>query len=148
MDIKRRVRNLVKKYNTRNPYELAEYFKIEIRLTSLPLHIHGFYDRVLRRKFIVINSELEPYKQRQTCAHELAHALLHKGWGYYFMIEHTFFSPGRFEREANEFAWQLLFDEESCRSDYDNDLGRYAREEGIVELVDYMKNNIAKTQHY
>ena len=140
MDIKRRVKNLVKKYNTRNPYELADYLKIEIRLTSLPLHIHGFHDHVLRRKFIVINSELEPYKQRQTCAHELGHALLHKGWGYYFMIEHTFFSPGRFEREANEFAWQLLFDEEACRVEYDNDLGRYAREEGIVELSKYMKN--------
>ncbi|WP_158442801.1 hypothetical protein [Pelosinus sp. UFO1] len=37
------------------------------------------------------------------------------------MIEHTFFSPGHFEREANEFAWQLLFDEEVCRSDYDNE---------------------------
>ena len=65
--------------------------------------------------------------------------LLHKGWGYYFMIEHTFFSPGRFEREANEFAWQLLFDEEACRVEYDNDLGRYVREEGIVELVGYRK---------
>ena len=78
MDIKRHVKILVKKYNTRNPYELADYLKIEIRRASLPLHIHGFYDRVLRRKFIVINSELESYLQRQTCAHELAHALLHK----------------------------------------------------------------------
>ena len=55
------------------------------------------------------------------------------------MMENTLFSPGRFEREANEFAWQLLFDEESCRSDYDGDLGRYAREEGIVELIGYRK---------
>ncbi|MCC5464493.1 ImmA/IrrE family metallo-endopeptidase [Pelosinus baikalensis] len=46
---------------------------------------------VLRRKFIVINSDLELYKQRQTYAHESRHALLHKGWG-----EHIFFSPGRF----------------------------------------------------
>jgi Zn-dependent peptidase ImmA (M78 family) len=53
------------------------------------------------------------------------HVLLHKGWGYYFMIEHTVFSPDRFEREANKFAWQLLFDEEACRVEYDNDLGRY-----------------------
>ena len=53
MNIKRRVNNLVKKYNKRNP-ELADNLKIEIKLTSLPLHIHGFYDRVLRRKFIVI----------------------------------------------------------------------------------------------
>ena len=34
-------------------------------------------------------------------------------FGYYFIIEHTFFSPGRFEREANEFAWQLLFEAET-----------------------------------
>jgi hypothetical protein len=34
----------------------------------MPLHFHGFYDRVLRRKFIMINSELEPYIQGQTCA--------------------------------------------------------------------------------
>ncbi|HEY3362150.1 MAG TPA: ImmA/IrrE family metallo-endopeptidase [Methanosarcina sp.] len=140
MDIKRRVRNLVKKYHTRNPYELASYLKIEIVLTPMPPHLHGFYDRVLRKKFIVINSELEPYRQRQTCAHELGHSQLHKGWGYYFMIEHTFFSPGRFEREANEFAWLLLFDEESCRVEYDNDLSRYVREEGIVDLVGYRRN--------
>jgi len=49
-------------------------------------------------------------------------------------------SPWSFEREANKFAWQLLFDEEACRVEYDNDLGRYAREEGIVELVGYRKN--------
>jgi Zn-dependent peptidase ImmA (M78 family) len=55
------------------------------------------------------------------------------------MIENTFFSPSRFEREANEFAWLLLFDEEACRVEYDNDLGRYVREEGIVELIGYRK---------
>ncbi|MCC5468522.1 hypothetical protein [Pelosinus baikalensis] len=41
------------------------------------------------------------------------------------MIEHTFFSPGRFKRETNEFTWQLLFDAEAYRFEYDNDLGRY-----------------------
>lgn len=140
MDIKRRVKNLVKKHNTRNPYVIADYLKIEIILTPMPSHLHGFYDRVLRRKFIVINSTLEPYLQRQTCAHELGHAMLHKGWGYYFMIEHTFFSPSRFEREANEFAWQLLFDEECCCLEYEGDIDRYVYEEGIVELSGYKKN--------
>lgn len=33
----------------------------------------------------------------------------------------------------------LLFDEEACRVEYDNDLGRYVREEGIVELIGYRK---------
>jgi hypothetical protein len=31
------------------------------------------------------------------------------------------------------------FDEEACRFEYDNDLGRYVREEGIVELVSCRK---------
>lgn len=139
MNIQLRVQNLIKKYQTRNPYELADYLNIEVVFHPLRSHIHGFFDRILRHKYIVINSNLEPHIQRQTCAHELGHALLHKGWGYYSMMEHTLFSPSRFEREANEFAWQLLFDEGSCRVEYDNDLGRYAREEGIVELVGYRK---------
>jgi hypothetical protein len=63
----------------------------------------------------------------------------YKGWGYHVMIEHTFFSLGRFEREANEFAWLLLFDEESCQVEYDGDIYRYVRDEGIVELVGYRK---------
>ncbi|SFM22129.1 ImmA/IrrE family metallo-endopeptidase [Pelosinus propionicus] len=139
MNIPRRVRNLMKKYNTRNPFELADLLNITVISYPIKSGVRGFYDKVLRRKFIIINSSLPEHIQRQVCAHELGHALLHKGWGYYFMIEHTFFSPGRFEREANEFAWQLLFDEEACRVEYDNDLGRYVREEGIVELVGYRK---------
>ncbi|WP_229537009.1 hypothetical protein [Pelosinus baikalensis] len=60
--------------------------------------------------------------------------------------KHTFFSPGRFEREANEFAWQLLFDEEACRVEYDNDLGRYVREEGIVGLVGIGSSKLGQRQ--
>ena len=56
------------------------------------------------------------------------------------MIENTFFSPSRFEREANEFAWLLLFDEEYCEYHYGGDIDRYVREEGIVELVGCKKN--------
>jgi Zn-dependent peptidase ImmA (M78 family) len=62
---------------------------------------------------------------------------MHKGWGYYFMIAHTFFSPGRFEREANEFAWLLLFDEEDCKYTYCGDIDWYVIETGIVELAKY-----------
>ena len=36
---------------------------------------------------------------------------------------------------ANEFVWLLLFGEECSRADYDNDLGRYVREEGIVSWL-------------
>lgn len=86
MDIPRRVRNLIKKYKTRNPYELASHLNIHIVFQPMHHSVHGFFDRVLRRKFIVINSTLPEHLQRQTCAHELGHALMHKGWGYYFML--------------------------------------------------------------
>lgn len=137
MDIPRRVRNLIKKYKTRNPYELASHLNIHIVFQPMHHSVHGFFDRVLRRKFIVINSTLPEHLQRQTCAHELGHALMHKGWGYYFMIEHTFFSPGRFEREANVFAWLLLFDEEDCKYTYCGDIDWYVIETGIAELAKY-----------
>jgi hypothetical protein len=57
-------------------------------------------------------------------------------------LKHTFFCPGRFEREANEFAGQLLFDERLAGGEYDINLGRYVREEEIVELVGYRSNEI------
>lgn len=137
MNIPRRVQNLVKKYRTRNPYELASCLNIHV--ISRPMHdsVHGFFDRVLKQKFIVINSKLPEHLQRQTCAHEIGHALLHKGWGYYFMVEHTFFAPGRFEREANEFAWLLLYNEEECAYDCCGDINRYVCETGIAELLPY-----------
>lgn len=139
MNIKVRIKHLIQKYHTRNPFKLADYLKITVVFTPMHYSIHGFYDRVLRRKFIVINSRLPFYLQRQTCAHELGHARLHKGWGYYFMIEHTFYSPGRFEREANEFAWQLLFDEDYCDYAYEGDIDRYVKEEGLFELKKYAR---------
>ena len=38
----------------------------------------GYYDKVLRHKFIIINSSLPEHIQRQVYAHELGHALLQK----------------------------------------------------------------------
>lgn len=55
------------------------------------------------------------------------------------MIEHTLFSPGSFERKANEFAWLLLYDEDDCQSAYDGDIDIYIKEEGIAELFQYAK---------
>ena len=138
MRIKQRANNLARKHRTRDPYEIASNLRIEIIREPLR-RIHGFCDRILRRKFIIINSNLPAHQQKQTCASELGHILLHKGWGYYFMLEHTLFAPGQFEREANEFAWHLLFDEGFCQYHYDGDIDRYIREEGIAELAKYAK---------
>ena len=78
MDIPRRVANLIKKYGTRNPFELADHLQIMVLRRQMDHDIQGFFIRRRRRKFIVINSDLPCHIQRQTCAHELGHARLHK----------------------------------------------------------------------
>lgn len=104
MDIQRRVKNLVRKYNTNCPFEIASFLNIHVRFRDLPENVRGFYYRVLRRRFIVINCNLSDEWQRFVCAHELGHDRLHRGLGFYFIEEHTLFNPGKFERQANLFA--------------------------------------------
>ena len=142
MDIPRRVANLIKKYDTRNPFELADHLKIRVLLRQMDTDIQGFFIRRRRRKFIVINSALPRHIQRQTCAHELGHARLHKGWGYYFIVNLTYFLPGRFEREANDFAWHLLFDEDECRYECGGQVNRYVCENGLAEIYETNIKNI------
>jgi Zn-dependent peptidase ImmA (M78 family) len=109
VDIKRRVRNLVRKYKTNCPFEIASYLNINVRFRSLPESIRGFYFRARRRRFIVINDDLSYEWQRFVCAHEIGHDRLHRGFlGYYFIEQHTLFNPGKFERQANLFAVQLM----------------------------------------
>lgn len=81
---------------------------IHIRYLDLPEGCRGYYHRVLRRRFIAINQNLPEELQRFVCAHELGHDQLHKSMSRFFLEEHTLFAPGRFEREANEFAIQLM----------------------------------------
>ncbi|MCW2278557.1 ImmA/IrrE family metallo-endopeptidase [Heliophilum fasciatum] len=108
VDIKNDVLTLIKTYGTNCPFTLADQLGILVRYKSLPSEVHGFYYAVLQRRFIVIN-EADPYDvQRFTCAHELGHDILHRGMGYYFIEDHTFFASSKFERQANIFAVSLL----------------------------------------
>ncbi|MDQ0340231.1 Zn-dependent peptidase ImmA (M78 family) [Caldalkalibacillus uzonensis] len=46
--------------------------------------------------------------KRFVCAHELGHAVLHPELSTSFLRKHTLFSMDKVEREANEFAVELL----------------------------------------
>lgn len=91
-----RARNLVRKYGTSNPFEIACYMNIDVLQLKLPNTIRGFLVRVLRRKFIALNANLPYEAQKIVVCHELGHAILHKGYGYYL------------HKEANQFAIHLL----------------------------------------
>ncbi|WP_025685156.1 ImmA/IrrE family metallo-endopeptidase [Paenibacillus maysiensis] len=102
------IHKLVRKYRTNCPFDIAEALGIHIRYSDLGPATKGLYYRKLRRRFIVIHNGLTPEWERFVCAHELGHDRLHKGVSRFFMEEHSYFCPGKFEMQANRFAVLLL----------------------------------------
>lgn len=122
INIPLRVKNFVNNYGTANPFQLAKDLNIKIVHVPLPSHIRGFLVRALRRKYIVLNDELSYEAQKITLCHELGHAKLHAGYGYYLHADQTYYIPCRREQEANEFAIHLLSYSSDIESDQIADL--------------------------
>ncbi|MGE5590999.1 MAG: ImmA/IrrE family metallo-endopeptidase [Bacillota bacterium] len=89
-----------------DPWEAAR--TLGLRVEMLPLEsVDGF----LRRPpgcdwYVIISSLLPRQRQRFTLAHEIGHWMLHRNDQEYFA--HRPGSRGRYEREANQFAAELL----------------------------------------
>ncbi|MGF7049114.1 Zn-dependent peptidase ImmA (M78 family) [Paenibacillus sp. DS2015] len=102
------ITKLVRKFRTNDPFQISEGMNILIRFTSFGDGTRGLYYRTLRRRFIVIDENLDDHWQRFVCAHELAHDRLHPGFNRFWLDEHSFFNVGKFECQANRFALKLL----------------------------------------
>ena len=98
---------LTKKYNTSDPYELADALNISVFYEELGT-INGYYNKPLRMKQIHINHNLGEQDAKFTCAHELGHAILHPNASTPFLRSKTFLSVDKLEIEANTFAVNLL----------------------------------------
>jgi Zn-dependent peptidase ImmA (M78 family) len=108
VDIKERVKLLIKKHNTNCPFKIAE--KMGIQVLHEPLgNTLGFYSKHFRVKIIHLNDSVEEKKGKFVCAHELGHAICHPDSNTPFLKKHTFLSTDRIEIEANTFAMELLF---------------------------------------
>lgn len=108
-----KVRSLVKKFKTRDPFIIARELGIIIKYKYLSIDFpKGMFKKVLRRKFIIINMTriVNEKELRVVMAHELGHAIMHSSDSAFFLHDHTFYSRGRFEKEANSFAAELLID--------------------------------------
>jgi len=106
--MKKLVTRLICTTRTTDPFAMAEALGIHIRYMDLGKSTKGLYYRKLRRRFIVINEQLPEEWRNFVCAHELGHDRLHKGVNRFFIEEHSFFSAGKLERQANRFAMLLL----------------------------------------
>nr|WP_319488506.1 ImmA/IrrE family metallo-endopeptidase [uncultured Caproiciproducens sp.] len=114
MCIEKVVESLCCKYRTRNPFEIASCKNIDVSFLSLG-EIRGYYSQCYRHKCIHINSELALEQQRFTCAHELAHAILHPNSNTPFLQTNTLFCVNRYENEANYFATSLIVPEDDLK---------------------------------
>ncbi|AEE95744.1 ImmA/IrrE family metallo-endopeptidase [Mahella australiensis] len=106
-------RNVISKYGTNEPVEIAEHLGYIVIEFPLPDVIRGIILYFKGHIAIGLNSHLNECRKRETLAHEVGHAIMHKGIGFFFMVEHTYQRPGTYEREANEFAAELLIPNET-----------------------------------
>jgi Zn-dependent peptidase ImmA (M78 family) len=104
---------LIKKFKTRDPYELCDALDIKIRYKDLGTQIKAYYIYIARIRNIVINYNVSEVVQRILVAHELGHDRLHtelamqKGFHELELFNQTTTT----EFEANVFAAELLIDD-------------------------------------
>ncbi|MDO5089742.1 MAG: ImmA/IrrE family metallo-endopeptidase [Leptotrichiaceae bacterium] len=130
-NIKQRVKNLIEKYNTKNPYELCRKLNIHIKYMDLG-NIKGYFKKVLGNKYIVINENLDDYSKKVVLSHELGHGVMHSSKDVLLMKENFYRYTPELENEANEFAAELLsYDEQEVSYDLieNCDLGLEVMEE-------------------
>ncbi len=117
-----RVKNLVKKYGTRDPFLLASCLNLNVKFLEYSDNTKGYYIKVGKNKFIIINSNLTEDEKRVVLAHEIGHAVMHSSKEIHFLRENTLFPKGRHENEANKFAAELLIDLNSVDKCYIEEL--------------------------
>ncbi|MCI7449066.1 MAG: ImmA/IrrE family metallo-endopeptidase [Blautia sp.] len=111
MEIKAKVRKLVRKYKTRNPFEMIRGMNVILVLYPLK-GVRGFYQYFQRNNIIYIDEALSDTDKAFVLAHEIGHMLLHKKSNAIFMDTRTQFKTTRYELEADKFAMELLISDE------------------------------------
>ena len=114
MDSKALAARLSKKYETRDPFRLADEMGFIVVFAPL-IDMRGFQQRVKRQNIIYINDTLDERQQALVCGHEMGHHFMHRGMNRIFMNLNTQFVTQKFENEANLFSLELIFADEDLQ---------------------------------
>ena len=126
MNIKRLADSLVRKYNTRNPFEIICHLNVII--VFYPLHgVKGFYQYFQRNNIIYIDEALSENEKKFVCAHELGHMFLHKKANAIFMDSRTQLNITKYEIEADRFAINLLLSDTDIEEHLDFSTAQLSR---------------------
>ena len=112
MNVKRLADSLVRKYNTRNPFEIISNLNAIVIFYPQKKE-KGFYQYFQRNNLIYIDEALDDVEKNFVCAHELGHMLLHKKTNAIFMDSRTQLNTTKYEIEADRFAVDLLIPDET-----------------------------------
>lgn len=112
MDIQKIARSIAKKYKSTDPFQIAKDRHIIISYVPLG-HAMGYHCYGYRQHFIILNQDLDEFWGRFVCAHELGHIIMHPHVNTAFLLRSTLFSVDKIERQANQFAIELLTSESS-----------------------------------
>lgn len=139
-DIKRLVAYYVRKYDTRNPFQLAEHLNVEVQIGPLGSRA-GCYMFLKNHKCIFLNEDLEEHERMLVMAHELAHSIMHRKENCYFIRNKTLILTSKMEIEANTFAAELLIPDDLIHENPGMTTAQIARLAGYDVRIMEFKNN-------
>lgn len=105
-DIKKLVSYYVKKFDSTNPFEIADALGIIVQTGKLGFE--GCYMFLKNHRCIFLNEDLSDRDKLFVMAHELGHAIMHRKDNCYFIRNQTLLLNSKKEIEANTFAVELL----------------------------------------
>lgn len=105
--MKKFVDDLIKKYGTRDPYELAEKNGIEMIVEDLG-DLEAYYNKAFDKKFIHLNSRLRINRRKHSAAVILYHALTDSDRDIVYRTNVGELRYGKLELEALMFAATLM----------------------------------------
>jgi Zn-dependent peptidase ImmA (M78 family) len=106
---------LIELYETNDVFELCDYLNIEI-IEKENLKFESYFNKnSYGDEFIYIDTNLDIKKKRELIAHELGHAILHTDLAVAY-YNNSLLNKPKIEREANEFAAELLVQDEDLHS--------------------------------
>jgi len=117
--IEREVKMLLEMYETNDPYEICSAMGIQCFAVDMCPDLNGFCITDDGIKWICINNSLPKFKQKLICIHELAHIIFHENYNYKFILEHTYFSLDKYDKEVEFFVACFLIPDVSSLFQYE-----------------------------
>lgn len=113
MDVRKKVKQLIRKYKTDDPFKLADHLGIHVIYGDLGGKL-GNYLKYKRSKFIIIDDKRTPENMLLfVCAHELGHALCTPTANTQWLKTYTMsVNTDKVEHTANKFSVSLLLNEQ------------------------------------